>query len=127
LEFVVGLNRTFAFPNPQPSGASTLKPDINGSMNRELTNMGMSLYRMPAPTGYPEVGKKWISSAQLKARIYYQNNLFLNRNSQMLTWVIEQGLSNEEEIVDYLLSLMLANDYQPEERAIALNILTDNG
>ncbi|MCK5889809.1 MAG: DUF1800 domain-containing protein [Methylococcales bacterium] len=126
LEFVVGLNRALGFDNPEPSGLQTLTGDINGAMKSGLTSMNMTLYKMPAPTGYPEVAKKWIDSAQLKARMQYQNKLILNQRFDLLAEVKSLGLKNADDIIDYYLMLLLGNDYHPEERQIALNLLTNN-
>ncbi|MCK5872126.1 MAG: DUF1800 domain-containing protein [Methylococcales bacterium] len=126
LEFVVGLNRAFGFDNPEPSGLQTLEGDISGAMKNDLISMSMSLYKMPAPTGYPEVAKKWVDSAQLKARMQYQNKLLLNQRFDILAEIKSLGLHNAEEIVDYYLMLLLGNDYHPEEREMALNLLTEN-
>ncbi len=126
LEFVVGLNRAFNFKNPQPSGAQTLQSDINLTMTNAMKSLNMALYRMPAPTGYAETAEKWVNSAQLKARMRYQNRLILNQNFNMLAEIKALGLNNAEDIVDYLLLLLLGNDFQPEEREIALNVLTEN-
>ncbi|MCK5872470.1 MAG: DUF1800 domain-containing protein [Methylococcales bacterium] len=126
LEFVVGLNRAFNFKNPQPSGSQTLKSDINLTMTNAMKSLNMALYRMPAPTGYAETAEKWVNSAQLKARMRYQNKLILNQKFNMLAEIKALGLDNAEDVVDYLLVLLLGNDFQPEEREIALNVLTEN-
>jgi hypothetical protein len=126
LELVVGLNRAFNFKNSQPSGIQTLKSDISSTIKNAMEQLDMTLYKMPAPTGYPEIAKKWVNSAQLKSRIRYQNALILNKKFNMLAEIKALGLDNAEEVVDYLLLLLLGNDYQPEEREIALTILTEN-
>ena len=127
LEFVIAFNRAFDFENRHPSGLDTLKSDISGSMNADLNLMHMPLYRMPAPTGYAEIAKKWVNSDQLKARVRFQNKLILNRDFNPLALVKGLGLNNAEQIVDYFLILLLDNDFQAKERQIALNILTQNG
>lgn len=126
LEFMVGIHRAFGFEAQHPSGLDTLKDDIKGSMNSELSLMHMELYRMPAPTGYAEIAVKWMNSDQLKTRIRYQNQQLFNNKFNVLSLVKRLGLTNAEDIVDYFLMLLLGNDYSVEEREIALNLLTQN-
>jgi uncharacterized protein (DUF1800 family) len=122
LEFVVGYTRQI--PIVLSYSAS----------RRALKSMNMELFQHPLPTGWPEVGERWIDSNRYLQYLQFINNSIFSRPSVSSNYLenpsllfTSKGYETAEAIVGYLFYLTLSNDYSNLEWNTAMNILTDNG
>ena len=118
LEFVAGVVRNL----------EAITPYTERNLNRALGNMGMSPFKNPVPTGWPETGESWMSSDQLMQRIQFVNQTVFqmmtsNVHVDLKTLFLTQGYETADEVVLFFLELALGNDYSTREREIALEVL----
>ncbi len=117
LAFVSGFVRNL---NAQPS------PE---HLRRTMDRLGMRLFHYPLPTGWPDTGEKWINSNQYLQRIRFVNEAVFNNGKERYCSVdlgkffSDAGLSTAEDVVDYLFSITMGDDYTDEEKRLALTIL----
>jgi uncharacterized protein (DUF1800 family) len=98
-------------------------------MQNALTSLGMETFSNPVPTGWGETGDKWIGTSQYLGRIVLVNRLSLNQENPRITYISpgrlvqDLGLETPQSIADYLLHLMLGNDFTALEQSMARDTL----
>jgi len=102
-------------------------------MNRALNAMNMPLFYNPIPTGWAEVGDKWMDSNQLLSRIRHTTDVVFNSAKPRRSYLElpelldDAGYRTAAGAAGYLLQLALAGDYSQLEWDFAMDILTEGG
>jgi uncharacterized protein (DUF1800 family) len=115
VDFVIGAVKTLGVP-ASPQLAAT------------LTTLGQALFNPPTVKGWPE-GMEWIGATALLARHNFANQLVTGRNAARQPWIAPTeelasiGLSEDHEIVDYYLNLLVDGDATPAMRNALLSYL----
>lgn len=99
-------------------------------MNDALSEMGMSLFEFPAPTGFSEVSEDWLNSNAILQRMRlvnqaaWQDSDALEVDFRQL--LLNQGYHSAEAVVSFLYELALSNDFTELEYQMALDILNQD-
>ena len=112
-EFAVSFVRAFDFLPPADREAAFFQ-----NLREAVTDAGFNPVFFPVPTGLPEVGAAWLSSAALIEQ--YQEltalaNQSANYGSDMQTLLLDAGLETAEEAAAYMLAIATADRYRTEE------------
>ena len=96
-----------------------------------LNEMGMRLFYYPVPTGFAEVGNRWVDSNQLLQRWQYSARTLYNRPRENLNhlqgadlFFTKRGIETTEGVIGYMFALTLGHDYSELEWDNAMEIMT---
>jgi uncharacterized protein (DUF1800 family) len=119
-------------------GADTGNPRVDNMIN-SVINSGMGTFDCAPPTGYPEVGSRWISTANILTGARDENagayNAALdwpigpNQSAtyDVCTWLSNRGADTEEEIILYLSDLITGGNISNTEYQRYLATLRNGG
>jgi uncharacterized protein (DUF1800 family) len=98
-----------------------------------MRDLGMRLFENPVPTGWSETGDDWTNANAILQRTRFVNDVAYATPGggatavDMRQFFISAGYTTADGIVGFLLQMVFHHDYTPQERDVALAILTNNG
>ena len=108
--------------------ATEADADLNEGI-RILAAMGMSQFTYPAPDGFGDKGADWINVDAMIQRTKFALRLAFEDDGgeiDLLSHLLEQGITSPEAIIDYLFNLLLTVSHEDLERQQALAILNED-
>ncbi len=103
--------------------------DFYSRFRNVFTNAGYSPFYFPAPTGLPEVGSAWVSSAKMVAAYEAMNHIAEGRQNfgiDLLGDVLAEDLETAEEVATYLLTVATADNFTKQEFDKVVEVLNGN-
>jgi hypothetical protein len=126
LEYVVGVLRALELPMPVPDDDGRIDVPVQFLLQDGLAALGMELFRYPVPTGFPERGIEWVSSAQSLARVQFVAGVVFTPLFDARDWFLARDLTSPSEMADHLAALMLNSRLEPSEKALLFDVLDDD-
>lgn len=121
LEFVIGAVRQL--------GGEAAGDDISIEIQRQ----GMTPFMYASPTGYSDIGSKWVSANMLQTRSRFADRL-LNYNAgesqtrlDLVQSMTQEGYETAEGVAGRMLERLLGPTFARRHRQLALDVLTEDG
>jgi uncharacterized protein (DUF1800 family) len=120
-EYAVSVIRAFGAA-PQPGEVLDFYNTFKGTVEAA----GQPVFFFPVPTGFPEVGKAWVSTASLLARFRGVMDVAENPEEHRIdtaAFITGPGLETAEEVAAYLLAISTADRYAADEFEQVVDVL----